>query len=45
MIDVARDGRWGRVAEGYGEDPYTNAVFGVASIKDTKVKTCPTASE
>ena len=33
MIDVARDGRWGRVAEGYGEDPYTNAVFGVASIK------------
>lgn len=33
MIDVARDGRWGRVAEGYGEDPYTNAAFGVASIK------------
>lgn len=33
MVDVARDGRWGRVAEGYGEDPYTNAVFGVASIK------------
>ena len=21
MIDVARDGRWGRVSEGYGEDP------------------------
>lgn len=33
MIDVARDGRWGRVAEGYGEDPYTNAVFGAASVK------------
>ena len=33
MIDVARDGRWGRVAEGYGEDPYTNAVFAVASVK------------
>lgn len=33
MIDVARDGRWGRVAEGYGEDPYTNAVFGVASVE------------
>ena len=30
---MARDPRWGRVAEGYGEDPYTNAVFGVASIK------------
>lgn len=33
MIDVARDGRWGRVAEGYGEDPYTNAVMGIASVK------------
>ncbi|MBN1185188.1 MAG: glycoside hydrolase family 3 C-terminal domain-containing protein [Bacteroidales bacterium] len=33
MIDIARDGRWGRVAEGYGEDPYTNAVFGVATVK------------
>lgn len=33
MIDVARDGRWGRVAEGYGEDTYTNAVFAVASVK------------
>lgn len=33
MIDVARDPRWGRVAEGYGEDPYTNGVFCVASVK------------
>lgn len=33
MVDVARDPRWGRVAEGYGEDPYTNSIFGVASIK------------
>ena len=33
MIDVARDGRWGRVAEGYGEDSYTNAVFCVAAVK------------
>ena len=33
MIDIARDGRWGRVAEGYGEDPYTNAVFGSASVR------------
>ena len=31
MIDVARDPRWGRVAEGYGEDPYTNGVFAAAS--------------
>lgn len=33
MIDVARDPRWGRVSEGYGEDPYTNAVFGIATVK------------
>lgn len=33
MIDVARDPRWGRVAEGYGEDPYTNAVFCAASVR------------
>jgi len=33
MIDVARDPRWGRVAEGYGEDPYTNGVFGTAAVK------------
>ncbi len=33
MIDVARDPRWGRVSEGYGEDPYTNAIFGVATVK------------
>ncbi len=33
MIDVARDARWGRVAEGYGEDPYTNAMFTIASVK------------
>ncbi|CAN5816489.1 glycoside hydrolase family 3 N-terminal domain-containing protein [soil metagenome] len=33
MIDVARDARWGRVAEGYGEDPYVNAMFAVASVK------------
>lgn len=33
MIDVARDGRWGRISEGYGEDPYTNAAFCVASVK------------
>lgn len=33
MIDVARDGRWGRVAEGYGEDTYTNTVFCVASVR------------
>ena len=33
MIDVARDPRWGRVAEGYGEDPFVNGVFGAASVR------------
>lgn len=33
MVDVARDPRWGRVAEGYGEDTYANSVFCVASVK------------
>ena len=33
MLDVARDPRWGRVMEGYGEDVYTNAVFCAASVK------------
>lgn len=33
MIDVARDPRWGRIAESCGEDPYLNAVMGTAMIK------------
>lgn len=33
MIDVARDPRWGRVAEGYGEDPYVNSVFSAATVR------------
>lgn len=33
MIDVARDPRWGRISECYGEDPYLNTVFGIASVK------------
>lgn len=33
MIDVARDPRWGRVAEGYGEDPLLTSILGVAAVK------------
>jgi beta-glucosidase len=33
MIDVARDPRWGRVVEGYGEDPYLNGVFAAAAVR------------
>lgn len=32
MIDVCRDPRWGRVVEGYGEDPYVNGCFGAAAV-------------
>ncbi|WP_007513267.1 beta-glucosidase family protein [Pseudofrankia saprophytica] len=30
VMDVARDGRWGRVHETYGEDPYLVSAMGVA---------------
>ena len=33
MIDVARDPRWGRAVEGFGEDPYLTAVMGAAMIR------------
>lgn len=33
MIDIARDPRWGRVAEGFGEDTYATGEFCVATIK------------
>ena len=33
MVDVARDPRWGRMSEGYGEDPYTAARFSEAMVK------------
>lgn len=33
MIDVARDPRWGRIAESLGEDPYLTSVLGAAMIK------------
>ncbi len=33
MVDVARDPRWGRVAEGYGEDTYLTSVMGAACVR------------
>lgn len=33
MIDVARDPRWGRIAEGYGEDSYAASVFAAAAVQ------------
>jgi len=33
MIDIARDPRWGRIAESCGEDPYLTSQMGAAMIK------------
>jgi beta-glucosidase len=33
MVDIARDPRWGRIAEGFGEDPYLASIMGVAMVK------------
>lgn len=33
MVDVAHDARWGRVSEGYGEDPYLSSQMGVAAVR------------
>lgn len=32
MVDLSRDARWGRVMEGFGEDPLLNQVMAKASI-------------
>ena len=33
MVDIARDPRWGRIAEGAGEDPYLGSQVAVAMVK------------
>ena len=33
MIDIARDARWGRIAESLGEDPYLASELGVAMVQ------------
>lgn len=33
MVDIARDPRWGRIVEGFGEDPYLTSLMGVSSVK------------
>lgn len=50
MIDIARDPRWGRIAEGCGEDTYLTSVMGVAMVEGfqgdslnnpTSIAACP----
>lgn len=33
MVDIARDPRWGRVAEGAGEDPFLTSAVGAAMVR------------
>jgi beta-glucosidase len=33
MVDIARDPRWGRIAEGYGEDSFLTGVLGAAAVQ------------
>ncbi|HEY5218278.1 MAG TPA: glycoside hydrolase family 3 N-terminal domain-containing protein, partial [Gemmatimonadaceae bacterium] len=33
VVDVARDARWGRVEETFGEDPYLVSCMGIAAVR------------
>jgi beta-glucosidase len=33
MMDITRDPRWGRIAEGFGEDPYLASQFAAAMVR------------
>ncbi len=33
MVDIARDARWGRIAEGAGEDPFLGAAMARAQVE------------
>mgnify|MGYP002623212795 CR=1 FL=1 len=33
MVDIALDARWGRVSEGFGEDPHLTSLLGAAMVR------------
>jgi beta-glucosidase len=33
MVDLARDPRWGRIAEGFGEDPWLGSAYAAACVR------------
>jgi beta-glucosidase len=33
MVDLARDARWGRIAEGFGEDPWLGSLYAAANVR------------
>lgn len=45
VVDVARDPRWGRIEETYGEDPYLVSQLGVAAVHGFQGRTLPLAKD
>jgi len=45
VVDVARDPRWGRIEETYGEDPHLVSEMGLAAIKGFQGSTLPLADD
>lgn len=45
VVDVARDPRWGRFEETYGEDPYLVSTMGVAAVRGFQGTTLPLPKE
>lgn len=45
VVDVARDPRWGRIEETYGEDPHVAAEIGLAAIRGFQGATLPLAKD
>ena len=43
VVDVARDPRWGRIEETYGEDPYLVGELGVAAVRGYQGDVLPVA--
>ncbi len=45
VVDVARDPRWGRIEETYGEDPHLVAEMGLAAIRGFQGRKLPLAPD
>ncbi len=45
VVDIARDARWGRIEETYGEDPYLVSEIGLAAIRGFQGPTLPLADD
>lgn len=45
VVDVARDPRWGRIEETYGEDPHLVGEMGLAAIRGFQGETLPLAPD